>query len=62
MDKEWPRKLTNIEDLERTGEKLLNYILRRKNNWIGHIPRISLGTDVRSERSRKIEEDRSLVT
>ena len=36
-----PEKLTNEEVLERTGEKrkLLNNILRRKDNWIGHILR-----------------------
>ena len=34
----WPEKVTN-KVLERIGEKrtLLNNILRRKANWIGHI-------------------------
>ena len=37
----WPGKITNEKVLERTGEKrkLLNNILRRKDNWIGHILR-----------------------
>ena len=37
----WPEKGTNEQVLERTGEKrtLLNNILRRKANWIGHILR-----------------------
>ena len=35
----WPERLTKEEVLELTGEKrtLLNNILRRKVNWIGHI-------------------------
>ena len=35
----WPEKVTNV--LRRIGEMntLLNYILRRKVNWIGHILR-----------------------
>ena len=37
----WSEKVTNEEVLERIGEKrtLLNNILRRKSNWIGHIMR-----------------------
>ena len=37
----WPEKVTNREVLQRDGDKrtLLNYILRRKVNWIGHIVR-----------------------
>ena len=39
----WSEKLTNVQVLERIGEKstLLNTILRRKINWIGHILRIN---------------------
>ena len=35
----WPKKVNNEEVLERIGEKrrLLNNILRKKANWIGHI-------------------------
>ena len=35
----WSKKVTNEQILERIGEKgtLLNNILRRKVNWIGHI-------------------------
>ena len=35
----WPEKVTKEQVLERIGEKriLLNNILRRKANWIGHI-------------------------
>ena len=35
----WLEKVTNEEVRERIGEKrtLLNNILRRKANWIGHI-------------------------
>ena len=38
----WPEKVTN-EVLENKGEKrpILNNILRRKANWIGHILRRS---------------------
>ena len=34
------RKVTTEQVLERIGEKrtLLNNLLRRKANWIGHIP------------------------
>ena len=37
----WPEKLTNEQVLDRIGEKriLINNILRRKANWIGHILR-----------------------
>jgi hypothetical protein len=37
----WSEKVTNEKVLERIGEKrtFLNYILRRKVNWIGHILR-----------------------
>ena len=37
----WSEKVTNEQVLERIGEKrtLLNNILRRKANWIGHILR-----------------------
>jgi hypothetical protein len=37
----WPEKVTNEQVLERLGEKktLLNNILCRKANWIGHILR-----------------------
>ena len=37
----WPEKVTNKQVLDRTGEKrkLINNILRRKANWIGHIQR-----------------------
>ena len=37
----WREKVTNEQILERIGEKrtLLNNILRRKANWIGHILR-----------------------
>ena len=46
----WSEKLTNEQVLDRIGEKrtLLNNILRRKANWIGHILR-----NDGSERSRK---------
>jgi hypothetical protein len=35
----WPEKVTNAQVLGRIGEKrtLLNNILRKKPNWIGHI-------------------------
>ena len=35
----WSEKVTNQQVLDRIGEKraLLNNILRRKVNWIGHI-------------------------
>jgi hypothetical protein len=37
----WPEEVTNEQVLDRIGEKrtLLNNILRRKDNWIGHILR-----------------------
>ena len=37
----WSEKVTNEEGLKRIGEKrlLINNILRRKVNWIGHILR-----------------------
>ena len=37
----WSEKVTNEQVLDRIGEKriLLNNILCRKNNWIGHILR-----------------------
>ena len=37
----WPEKVNNEQVPDRTGEKrtLLNNILRRKANWIGHILR-----------------------
>ena len=37
----WSEKVTNEQVLGRLGEKrtLLNNILPRKANWIGHIPR-----------------------
>ena len=37
----WSEKVTNEQVLERIGEKrtLINNILRRKANWIGHILR-----------------------
>ena len=37
----WSEKVTNEQVLERIGEKrtLINNILRRKVNWIGHILR-----------------------
>ena len=37
----WSEKVTNKQVLDRIGEKrtLLNNILRRKANWIGHILR-----------------------
>ena len=37
----WPEKVTNEHVLHRIGEKrtLLNNILRRKANWIGHFLR-----------------------
>ena len=37
----WSEKVTNGQVLDRIGEKrtLLNNILRRKANWIGHILR-----------------------
>ena len=37
----WSEKVTNEQVLDRTGEKktLLNNILHRKSNWIGHILR-----------------------
>ena len=39
----WSEKLTNVQVLQRIGEKrtLLNNILRRKANWIGDILRIN---------------------
>ena len=39
----WSEKVTNEQVLDRIGEKrtLLNNILRRKTNWIGHIMRIN---------------------
>ena len=38
----WSEKVTNEQVLESIGEKrtLLNNILRRNANWIGHILRI----------------------
>ena len=38
---QWPEKVTNEQVLDRIGEKrtLLNNILRKKANWIGHILR-----------------------
>ena len=38
---EWSEKVTNEQVLDRKGEKrtLLNNILHRKTNWIGHIQR-----------------------
>ena len=42
MDKiKWSEKVTNEQILDRMGEKrtVLNNILRRKVNWIGHILR-----------------------
>ena len=35
----WSEKVANEEVLDRIGEKraLLNYVLHRKTNWIGHI-------------------------
>ena len=35
----WSEKVTNEQVLDRVGEKrtLINNILRRKANWIGHI-------------------------
>jgi hypothetical protein len=40
----WSEKVTNEQVLDRTGEKniLINSILRRNANWIGHILRRSL--------------------
>ena len=37
----WPEKVNNEQVLDRIGEKrtLLNNVLRRKANWIGHIQR-----------------------
>ena len=37
----WSEKVTNEQVLDRMGEKktLINNILRRKANWIGHILR-----------------------
>ena len=37
----WSEKVTNEQVLDRIGEKrtLVNNILRRKANWISHIPR-----------------------
>ena len=37
----WSEKVTNEQVLDRIGDKrtLLNNILRRKANWIGHILR-----------------------
>ena len=37
----WSEKVTNEQFLERIGQKrtLLNNILRKITNWIGHIPR-----------------------
>ena len=36
----WSEKVTNEQGLDRIGEKtLINDILRRKGNWIGHILR-----------------------
>jgi hypothetical protein len=37
----WPEKVTNEQVLECIGERrtLLNNVLRRKVNWIGHILR-----------------------
>ena len=41
MEIKWSEKLTNEQVLERIGEKmtLLNNIISRKANWIGHILR-----------------------
>ena len=38
----WSEKVTNQQVLERIGEKrlLVNNILRRNANWIGHILKI----------------------
>ena len=56
----WPEKVTNEQVLDLIGEKrtLINNILRRKVNWIGHSLRRNCllhdpRTDDRSERSRK---------
>ena len=58
----WSEKLTNEQFLECVGEKrtLLNNILCRKDNWIGHILRRNCflrdvigAIDDGSERSRK---------
>jgi hypothetical protein len=56
----WSEKVTNKQVLDRIGEKrtLLNNILRRKANWIGHILRRNrllhdAIKDDGSERSRK---------
>ena len=40
----WSQKVTNEQFLERIGEKrtILNNILRRQANWIGHILRRNL--------------------
>ena len=57
----WTEKVTNEQVLEGIGEKktLLNSILLRKSNWIGHILKINCflhtdrRTDDRSEMSTK---------
>ena len=38
----WSEKVTNVQVLERIAEEktLLNNILRRKVNWVGHILKI----------------------
>ena len=39
----WSEKVTNEQVIDRIGEKrtLLNNILRRKANWIGHVFKIN---------------------
>ena len=56
----WSEEVTNEQGLRLRGEKvrLLNNILRRKANWIGHILRSSCLYEVtevkiQNERSRK---------
>ena len=53
----WPEKVTNEQVLERIGEKrtLLNNILRRKANWIGHILRICLLHDAIEGQMTKVK-------
>jgi hypothetical protein len=62
----WPEKVINEQVLNRIGEKrtLINNILRRRANWIGHILRRNCFlddaiegqmTEVKGEGSRKTQ-------
>ena len=61
----WSEKVNNEQVLERIGEKrtLLNNILRRKANWIGHILRRNclLHDAIEGEMAEVKEEHSSLM-